>query len=64
VMWSSSTMAGAKKQFKDMNAPRPQPTDDMTPNTETGGNSTPAPAKKPFQGFKGSAVGGTSANTY
>ena len=64
VMWSSSTMAGAKKEFKDMNAQRPQPTDSMTPNTGTGGNSTPAPVKKPFQGFKGSAVGGTSANTY
>ena len=64
VMWSSSTMTGAKKQFKDMNAPRPQPTDDMTPNTGTSGQAAPAPAKKPFQGFKGSAVGGTSPNSY
>jgi len=63
-LWSSSTMAGAKKQFKDMNAPRPQPTEDMTPNTGTSGQAAPAPAKKPFQGFKGSAIGGTSSNSY
>ena len=50
VLWSSSTMAGAKKQFKDMNAPRPQPTDDMTPNTGTSGQAAPAPM----------AVGGSS----
>jgi hypothetical protein len=50
VMWSSSTMAGAKKQFKDMNAPRPQPTDNMTPNTGANGQATPAPV----------AVGGSS----
>jgi hypothetical protein len=36
----------------------------MTPNTGTNGQAAPAPAKKPFKGFKGSAVGGTSSNTY
>ena len=64
VMWSSSTMAGAKKQFKDMNAPRPQPTDNMTPNTGASGQATPEAVENPFKGFKGSAVGGTSSNTY
>ena len=57
-------MAGAKKEFKKNNKPRPQPTDNMTPNTGTNGQAAPAPAKKPFKGFKGSAVGGTSSNTY
>lgn len=64
VMWSSSTMAGGKKQFKKVNAPRPQTTDNMTPNNETSGIAAPAPAKKSFQGFEGSSVGGTSSNTY
>jgi curli biogenesis system outer membrane secretion channel CsgG len=50
VMWSSSTMAGAKKEFKKNNKPRPQPTDNMTPNTGTNGQAAPAPM----------AVGGSS----
>ena len=43
-------MAGAKKEFKKNNKPRPQPTDNMTPNTGTNGQAAPAPM----------AVGGSS----
>ena len=42
-------MASNKQQFKKVNAPRPQTTDDMTPNNETGGIAAPTPAKNPFK---------------
>jgi hypothetical protein len=36
----------------------------MTPNTGANGQATPEAFEKPIKGFKGSAVGGTSSNTY
>jgi hypothetical protein len=52
VMWSSSTMAGAKKQFKDMNAPRPQPTARSVPENRV------APASSAVAAAPGLPLGG------
>ena len=55
VTWSPVTMAGAKKQYDDMNAvPK------ASGNVTTGTTSAP----KPSSGLQGGAAGGVTPNTY